>query len=125
MLAPLVTSIVTGKRVWCGFFCPRGSLYDNLIKKISFQRKIPSICKKIYFKVGFFGLLVGNLLIAIYLVAGDWGQVGLVFYRLLLVTTLIGILLGMFFKERIWCTFCPLGLLSNLLIKVKSKVLRI
>ncbi|WP_408956362.1 4Fe-4S binding protein [Natroniella sp. ANB-PHB2] len=123
MLAPLVTSTITGKRIWCGFFCPRGSLYDNLIEKISFQRKIPSIFKKTYFKIGFLGLLIGNLLIAIYLVAGDWEQSGLIFYRLILATTLIGVFLGLIFKERIWCAFCPMGLLSNFFIKLKAKIL--
>ncbi|MCK8817254.1 4Fe-4S binding protein [Natroniella sulfidigena] len=124
MLAPLFTSAITGRRVWCGFFCPRGSLYDNLIEKVSLRRKIPSIFKKSYFKVGFLGLLMGNLLLAIYLAAGDWVQIGFIFYRLILATTLFGILLGLVFKERIWCAFCPMGLLSNLMIKIKTKVLR-
>ena len=50
----------------------------------------------------------------------NWGNLygmGMVFHRLIVITSIIGIILS-FFNHRTWCNFCPMGALSSLIAKV-------
>lgn len=40
MAGPIIVSLWKG-RYWCGNLCPRGSMYDSLISKISRRKKYP------------------------------------------------------------------------------------
>ncbi|HWR41547.1 4Fe-4S binding protein [Sporomusa sp.] len=41
MLAPILIAPFKG-RYWCGNYCPRGSLYDNILSKFSPNKPIPA-----------------------------------------------------------------------------------
>ena len=56
----------------------------------------------------------------IFVAWGDWAAVGGVFLRVIFVTTIIGIILGISYNQRTWCAaVCPMGTLANLAARTK------
>lgn len=43
------------------------------------------------------------------------------FYSIMITSTLIGLILMLFFKPRSWCLFCPMGTMTQGICKIKSK----
>ena len=41
-----------------------------------------------------------------------WNGIGQVFWNLIVVTTLAGVVLSFIYAPRTWCSFCPMGTLS-------------
>lgn len=119
MLAPAVTAIWKGGRIWCGSVCPRGSLNDNLLSKISRRAKIPKFVRTVWFRIGFALFLVYNFVAGIINAQGDLVKIGFVFYKIILITSIITVLLGIMYHERTWCSFCPMGSLSALITKIR------
>lgn len=126
MVAPLLVAIFRG-RFWCGNLCPRGTFYDNLVIKISKGKTIPNLFKTNIFR----GLMVGFLITMFTIgIIQNWGNlygIGMVFYRIIVITTIIGVLLSLFFNHRTWCQICPMGTLAAIISKTnrKKKVLQI
>ena len=54
-----------------------------------------------------------------YFAWGDLDAMGMVFLRVILITTLLGIVLGVFFHQRTWCTFCPMGSIASWIAEKK------
>ncbi len=44
------------------------------------------------------------------------------FYSMMLTSTFIGIIFMIFFKPRSWCTFCPMGTMTQLICKIHIKL---
>ncbi|ASW43429.1 MULTISPECIES: 4Fe-4S binding protein [Eubacteriales] len=119
MLGPVVLSIFKG-RFWCGNICPRGSFYDNLLSKISNNKKAPK-----FLKSNFFRILVVILMMSIFAVgiSKNWGNlygIGLVFYRMIVITSIIGIVLSFFYNSRTWCNFCPMGTIASFISRIRK-----
>lgn len=113
MIGPIVTSLLKG-RFWCGNICPRGSFYDNIASKFSQKKKTPTLLKSAYFRAALAMLLLimfGSNMIKTW---GNLNNMGMVVYRLIVVTTIIGIGLTLFFNHRTWCNICPMGSISAL-----------
>lgn len=43
------------------------------------------------------------------------------FYSLMLTSTLIGLIVMILFKPRTWCTFCPMGTMTQGICKIKAR----
>ena len=113
MIGPIITALFKG-RYWCGNICPRGSFYDNLASKFSRKKKTPAFLKSAYFRTVLTILL---LIIFSSNMMRTWGNLhtmGMVVYRLIIVTTIIGIGLTLLYNHRTWCNICPMGSLSAL-----------
>ena len=121
MVAPVVVASWKEGRVWCGSHCPRGQFNDNLLSKISRSAEIPEFFRSKYFRIGFFIFLIYNFSVGVINANGNWSAIGLVFYKIIFVTTIVTVSLGVVFHERTWCAFCPMGSLSALVIKIKRK----
>lgn len=53
----------------------------------------------------------------------DWvGQFSFGFYSIMLTSTIIGLVMMVFFKPRTWCTFCPMGTMTQAICKLKYAV---
>ena len=53
-----------------------------------------------------------------------WGNIsamGMVFLVLIGVTTLVAVLLGIFFNSRTWCNFCPMGTMAMLVTRFRRR----
>ncbi len=119
MITPIIVSIFKG-RFWCGNLCPRGSLYDNVVSKFSNKNKAPKLLKTVYFR----GLVI-TMMLSVFIIGmiknwGDLYEMGLVIYRLIVVTTIIGLALAPFYNERTWCNFCPMGSFAAIGSKFKN-----
>lgn len=90
MVAPVIVSIFKG-RFWCGNLCPRGNFYDNVVSKFSNKKKAPKFLKSYYFR----SLVIIFMMTMFTLgIKKNWGNlygIGMVFYRIIVVTTIIGI----------------------------------
>ena len=45
--------------------------------------------------------------------------IGVVF--LMLTSTIIGLIVNILFKPRTWCSFCPMGTMTQMICKIKAK----
>ncbi|MDO5132733.1 MAG: 4Fe-4S binding protein [Eubacteriales bacterium] len=51
----------------------------------------------------------------------DWiAQFSFGFYSLMLTSTLIGLIVMVLFRPRTWCSFCPMGSMTQLICKAKN-----
>lgn len=126
MAGPIIVSLWKG-RYWCGNLCPRGSMYDSLISKISRRKKIPGFFKSVYLRI-FMVLFI--LTMFVYGVYKNWGNlygIGMVFYRIIVITSIVGIVLGMIYSQRTWCSFCPMGTIASLISRKRksSRLLKV
>ena len=54
--------------------------------------------------------------------APDWvAQFAFGFYSLMLTSTLIGLILMVAFRPRTWCSFCPMGSMTQLICKAEAR----
>ena len=52
----------------------------------------------------------------------DWvAQFGYGFYSLMLTSTIIGLICMVLYKERTWCTFCPMGTMTQGICRLKQE----
>lgn len=112
MLAPVALAPAKG-RFWCGNYCPRGSLYDQIISRYSLKKKAPAIFAITGFRAFMVAFIMTIFSVQMSHAWGNWAEMGWVFVQIILVTTLVGIGLGWAYQPRTWCTICPMGTLAN------------
>lgn len=118
MLAPSIVAIFKG-RMWCGNFCPRGSFSDTILAKFSLKNKLPKFFKTSGFRLIFFALLMGAFAVQIVFAWGNFLAVSFVFIRMIIITTVLTILLGIAYTPRAWCTICPMGTMAHYVTKLQ------
>lgn len=112
MIAPVAFAVKRG-RWWCGNACPRGNLYDRLLAKYSPHRPIPGFVRTFGFRL-FMVLFIFTVFgVQMYFAGSDLNAIGRVFWNIILVTTVIGVILSFIYAPRTWCSFCPMGTLSS------------
>lgn len=100
-------------RWWCGHVCPRGNMYlASLLAKYSPHRQIPPFVRTFGFRLLVVIVVFTSFGIGIYNTWGDIPAMGGVFWRMILITTLIGIVLSFIYAPMTWCSFCPMGTLA-------------
>jgi len=118
MIAPSVVAIFKG-RMWCGNFCPRGSFNDIILSKISRKRNVPKIIKKTWFRLTFLSIVMGVFVLQMVFAWGNLIDVSFVFVRMIIVTTVITIILGVVYNQRTWCMICPMGTMAHYVSKLQ------
>ncbi len=118
MVAPVIVAMIKGKRRWCVTFCPRGVFNDVILKKLSRNEKIPVILHSRIIKILFIVFLFYRFYTGIKIATGITG-IGFVLVKIVSLTTVLTVLLGIVFHPRSWCAFCPMGFLSNIVIYIK------
>lgn len=112
MIAPVAFAVRRG-RWWCGNACPRGSFYDRVLAKYSPHRPIPKFVRTFGFRLFMVMFIFTMFTVQMYFAWGDWSAMGRVFWRIILVTTIAGVVLSFIYAPRTWCSFCPMGTLSS------------
>ncbi|MEA4828314.1 MAG: 4Fe-4S binding protein [Clostridium sp.] len=120
MVGPILFALLGKGRFWCGNICPRGNFYDNILKKFSKNKPTDRLLRSSIFR----GIII---LFMFYMfgtgISRNWGNIrgiGMVFYRMIIATTFVGVVLSQFFNQRTWCSFCPMGSISALISKFKK-----
>lgn len=119
MAAPIIVSIFKG-RYWCGNLCPRGSFYDHIIIKISRNRKVPKFLKSKLFRTIMVIFIITMFTLGMIKNWGNLYGMGMVFYRIIVITTIVGIVLAMIYNQRTWCHFCPMGTIASVISKIRK-----
>lgn len=119
MVAPVLVAFYKG-RFWCGNFCPRGSFYDYILAKISPKKSIPPIFKRTGLRVFMVLFIITVFTVQIYAAWGDLYAMGAVVIRLIIITTIVGVILGILYNQRTWCAFCPMGTLASWVSSAKK-----
>ncbi|MBU2257982.1 MAG: 4Fe-4S binding protein [Candidatus Omnitrophota bacterium] len=101
-------------RKFCDWYCPRGSFYDAWFKSLSPQRKIPALFKNIYFRLGVLLFLMAVMVVNLFYRWPNPINIGMFFVIMMTSTTVLGVGLALFFHQRSWCSFCPVGTIANL-----------
>lgn len=108
MIAPVIVAVFRG-RFWCGNLCPRGNFYDNVISKISRKKPVPKFLKSTFFRIFVVLFMFTMFGLGIKQNYDNAAGIGMVFYRIIVITTLLGVLLSFVYNNRTWCYFCPMG----------------
>ena len=111
MIAPVALAFRRG-RWWCGNACPRGSLYDHVLSRYSPHRPVPAFVRTAGFRLFMVAFILTVFGVRMYSAWGDWNAMGRVFWDIILVTTVAGVILAFIYAPRTWCSFCPMGTLS-------------
>ena len=114
MAVGALTGIFRG-RFMCGNFCPRGSFFDRMASSWSQKKTIPAWMRDLRVRWSVFAGLMGLMVFRLSLQPFSVAYWGLVFWQLCVITTIIGIGLGLIYHPRTWCAFCPIGTLQNAL----------
>ncbi len=104
-------------RKWCDWYCPRGSFFDAIAKRISPQKKIPDFFKRWPVRVGMLVFLMAVLGTQMVRLWPDFIAIGGFFVMLLTVTTTVGLILALVLHQRVWCYVCPIGTMQNIVGK--------
>lgn len=121
MVGPVTMAFFKG-RFWCGNICPRGGLYDRVVSKFSGKRKPARFFTSAFFRAFIVIFIVSMFSLSIYFTPEKTGEsIGKIFYRIIVATTVVGVVLSFFFNHRTWCAFCPMGTLSSLAARVNRR----
>lgn len=111
MVTGMAGGLLRGRYV-CGNICPRGSFYDTLFSYVGGSRPFPALFQSPIFRWGVMLLLMGFMTWRLAQNPDDWRHWGTVFWGMCLITTAVGIPLGMAYRSRSWCSFCPVGTMA-------------
>lgn len=96
-------------RSWCDGVCPRGGFLDRYLSRVSRRVDAPKWLARPAVRAGVATVVFAVMAVGL---ARQWGDpVGMagVVARLLLVSTVAAVLLGVVYHERAWCLVCPAG----------------
>jgi polyferredoxin len=106
-------------RIVCGKFCPRGSFFDTWFKPLGGSARIPPLLTSPRFRWSILVLLFSFMGFQLASDAGDPAHWGLVFWRVCLITSLIALTVGVIYRPRAWCSFCPMGTIQGAIAGTK------
>jgi ferredoxin-type protein NapH len=118
MLTLIIMSFFMG-RFWCGWLCMRGGFLERYLRFFSLRKKIPGFLKSNIFRWFIVACLMSFFALQMWLTGGNLEKIGMVFIRMCIITTIIAVPLGMIFKPRAWCAFCPMGTIQGFLGKTR------
>ena len=122
MMMPLYFSISGKGKVNCSHYCPRGSFLGKFLPKFSLNKTLPSFIRNDKFKHGFFLFMIIVMTVSLITSGGNPAKIGFVFFRLVMVTTIAGVIMGVIFTPRSWCQVCPMGHASGQYPIIKHKI---
>lgn len=121
MTLPLYFSIKGEGKINCSHYCPRGSFLGKFLPKFSLNNSLPAFFKSNKFKNSFFLFMIVVMLISLISSEGNPEKIGFMFFRLVMITTILGVIMGVVFTPRSWCQICPMGHASGQIANTKKK----
>lgn len=125
MLAPIILALAGNGRFWCGNLCPRGNFFDRVLKKFSNNKKAAPLLRSNAFRFLVIAFMFTMFGMGLHDGWGDLRKTGMVFYRMIVMTSLVGIALSPFYNHRSWCHFCPMGSIAAFITRIKGKKVKI
>ncbi|MBN2222921.1 MAG: 4Fe-4S ferredoxin [Vallitaleaceae bacterium] len=125
MGAPIFHALRGEGKIHCSKYCPRGSFLGQIIRLISFNRPLPKAMRSKTVKNILFIIMISLLSFSLSHAGLNPVRIGFVLFRFMLISFLVGILMGIFFKPRSWCQVCPMGHASGLIAEQRKSLLHI
>lgn len=117
----ILLSTILG-RFWCGWLCPRGVFLDLTMGSVSMNRKIPGVFKSKGFKNIILLVLISMMGITLAGMnpflqsANPLAALGGSLVLMCIITTIaVSIPLGLLYRPRTWCSFCPVGYIQSII----------
>ena len=122
---PILGLIVTGmiiffsilsffkQRYWCWYLCPRGAFLQMALPFVSAKRPLPRFMGQEWFRWVVFVTLISYLVFNLIRAGLNPVAIGAAFVGMCILTTIIGVILGVVYKPRSWCVICPMGLMQE------------
>lgn len=102
-------ALKTGNKKFCARSCPRGNFLGKILRNFNINFNTPQLFYSKTFKNGLFATMFLVFIIALIKTGGEASKMGFVFFRFILSSTIVGLIVGTLFKPRSWCQICPLG----------------
>lgn len=109
MLKPVYHALKGRGRVHCSHYCPRGAIFGKFLPKISLGNALPVWMRSKFFKNSLILIMAAVFGFALIHSGGDPRKISFAVFRLMIVSSIFGLVLGIFFKPRSWCQVCPMG----------------
>jgi len=111
-------------RYWCNWMCPRGSFLEYFLTRFSLRKTFPPLFKRGYFLafvVAVFMFMMGLNFFMLHQTHSAVSALGITLTRLLVISTVVAMVLGIAYEPRAWCVFCPGATFAKLAASFKSK----
>ena len=109
MGAPIYHALKGEGKIHCAKYCPRGSFLGKFLDKVSLGNTFPANYRSKKIKNILLGLMITLLSLSLYHADFVFEAMAFALLRFMLMSFIIGILMGVFFKPRTWCQVCPMG----------------
>lgn len=118
---PLYHAFKGRGKVHCVKYCPRGSFLGKFLSTISLKNNLPKSMNTKTFKniVLVVMLIVFN--ISLYRAGLDFINISICIFKFILISSIIAIILGVFYKPRSWCVICPMGHATGMIRDAQNK----
>jgi len=113
MLLALILNF-RGRRLFCSGVCPNGRALSVVTTQISRGSKLPAFLVEPGMRrilCGFMLFCMVNLIVRYG--SGGIVSIGRIFWAIYLIAAGISMAVGIAFKPRSWCAFCPMGTLQD------------
>lgn len=120
MGAPIYHVLRGRGKVHCSHYCPRGSILGKLLSGISQNHRMPKFMKTQRFKNALLIFMLMVFSFSLYHSGGEFKKVAFSVFRFMVMSLSVGVLMGILFKPRSWCTVCPMGHGTLLIKKVQD-----
>ena len=115
MIAPIYHALRGKGKIHCSKYCPRGSLLGKFLERLSFENDLPLLMKGKKAKNTLLGLMFFMFTLSLYHAGFDVKAIGFAIFRLMTVSLIFGIIMGIIYKPRSWCVVCPMGHATGLI----------
>lgn len=117
MGAPIYHALRGRGKVHCSHYCPRGSFLGKFLRRVSLNKNMPKWMRSKFAKNTLLVLMITLLSISLVHSKGNFNQIAFSLFRFMGVSFIVGIMIGVIFKPRSWCTVCPMGHATGLIKK--------
>lgn len=109
MGTPIYHALRGEGKVHCSKYCPRGSFLGKFLDKLSMQNQLPAYMRTKKAKNILLIIMITVFSFSMYHTGFVFDKMAFAILRFMLMSFIIGILMGIFFKPRSWCVVCPMG----------------
>lgn len=109
MAKPMYHAFRGRGKIHCSHYCPRGAILGRGLKNFSFNNNLPDWMRKKNFKNIVIGLMLFMFGLSLVKAGGDLEKTAFAVTRLMIASTVVAVVMGIFFKPRAWCQVCPMG----------------
>lgn len=119
MALPVFHALRGRGKVHCRSYCPRGSIFGKWLPLLSFQNDLPLIFANKKFKNAVLIFMLTIFGFSLYRAGFNFNRIAFSVFKFMIASSIVGVILGVFFKPRSWCVVCPMGTATGMITQLK------